>query len=156
MKSLDKLRSCFDNYALLNTTTAKSVVREKADEIEKEIEERCVLLPLDKDGVPIHIGDEMADQEKDRFVVSGLDFSDTYVGVCKIIGIRYGIEYPYQPSKIVHYHKPTVEEVLEEYRVRYYDLVTDMECKNITNEEYVRGIRELATEYAAKLQLKEE
>ena len=40
MKSLDKLRSCFDNYAILNTVTAKKVVRELADEIEKEIEER--------------------------------------------------------------------------------------------------------------------
>lgn len=151
MESLDSLRRCFDNYALLNTTTAKSVVREKADEIEKEIEERCVLLPLDKDGVPIHIGDEMVDQEKDRFVVSGLDFSDTRVGVCKIIGVRYGIEYPYQPSKIIHYHKPTVEEVLEEA----LNKAASLDRK----EDYwpsAADITSIVSEIAPKLQLKEE
>jgi len=48
-----------------------------------------------------------------------------------------------------------VEDVLEDYRVKYYDLVTDMECKNITNEEYVQGIKELNEMFAAKLQLRE-
>lgn len=153
MESLDKLRRCFDNYAILTTEIAKKVVRDLADEIEKEIEERCVLLPLDKDGVPIHIGDKMVDHEKNRFVVSEIDYSASCVCV---FGITSGVGNLYRPSEIVHYHEPTVEEVLEEYRVRYYDLVTDMECKKITNEEYVRGISELATEYAAKLQLKEE
>lgn len=153
MKSLDKLRSCFDNYAILNTVTAKKVVSDLADEIEKEIEERYVELPHDKDGVPIHIGDKMVDDKKERFVVSEIDYSASCVCV---FGITSGVGNLYRPSEIVHYHEPTVEEVLEEYRVRYYDLVTDMECKNITNEEYVRGIRELATEYAAKLQLKEQ
>ena len=38
--------------------------------------------------------------------------------------------------------------------VQYYDLVTDMECKNITNEEYVQGIKELESEFAEKLQLR--
>jgi hypothetical protein len=60
------------------------------------------------------------------------------------------------PERPRHYHAPTVEDVLEEYRVRYYDLVTDMECKNITNDEYVQGIKELASEYAAKLQIRGE
>ena len=50
MKSLDKLRSCFDNHAILNTVTAKKVVRELADEIEKEVGENYFELPTDSNG----------------------------------------------------------------------------------------------------------
>ena len=50
MESLDKLRSCFDNYAILNTVTAKKVVRDLADEIEKEVSENYVGMPTDSNG----------------------------------------------------------------------------------------------------------
>ena len=152
MESLDRVRKAFGMYTNIHTETGVERVDDLFDSVENEVKERYIELPLDANGVPIHVGDEMVGDETDRFVVSELDFTDKRVHVC---GFVDGVRYIYVPSKIVHYHKPAVEELLEEYRVKYYDLVTDMECKNITNEEYVQGIRELAAEYAAKLQLKE-
>lgn len=195
MESLDKLRSCFDNYAILNTVTAKKVVRDLADEIEREVsenyvgmptqggigmeslnrarkafgmytnihtetgvervddlfdaierelKEHYVLLPLDKDGVPIHIGEEMVDDKKDRFVVREIDFTDTCI---RVFATENGIQYIYEPSKIVHYHKNPIEDMLR-------NLVTKARQIDVDGSPMLKenDIRELSD----KLQLKEE
>lgn len=50
MESLDKLRRCFDNYAILTTEIAKKVVRDLADEIEMEVSENYIVVPTDRNG----------------------------------------------------------------------------------------------------------
>jgi hypothetical protein len=146
MKALDRLRRCFDNYAILNTTTAKGVVREKADEIEHELKERYIEMPLDKDGVPIHVGDEMVScgRHRFRFIVSELDFTDAFVHAVGIVG---GAKYFFKPSEIVHYHKNPIEDMLR-------NLVTKARQIDVDGSPMLKesDIRELSD----KLQLKEE
>ena len=57
IKALDKLRMYAHNFAdeILDEYAVKAI----ADEIEREIQERYMLLPVDADGVPIHVGDEL-------------------------------------------------------------------------------------------------
>lgn len=51
MKSVDKLRDC--------TWIGSGKVNEYLDEIEREIAERYMALPVDADGVPIRAGDKL-------------------------------------------------------------------------------------------------
>lgn len=55
----DKLRNVDDNHVSAEYVAERCAidVRRMADEIEREIAERFVELPLDADGVPWHIGD---------------------------------------------------------------------------------------------------
>lgn len=129
------------------------------DAIERELEERYIEGPVDADNVPIKVNDEMESvhRPEEVFIVKRLKYSEKHGwmigGAARDDLSEYGL---YAPFNCHHHKPPTVEDVLEEYRVKYYDLVTDMECKNITNEEYVQGIRELASEFAKRLQLREE
>ena len=115
-----------------------------------------IRLPKDANGEYIHLGDVMEDVPYRRNTIGRAEV------VCMLLnsdGWVVSAKDPrgewVEPTLLTHHHEPTVEDVLEEYRIRYYDLATDMECKNITNEEYAHGISSLNAEYAAKLQLKE-
>jgi hypothetical protein len=107
-----------------------------------------IKLPVDADGVPIHVGDVM-----DGTCPSGKHVNGTVNAIGDGVFWLSNVQFSLKPNYMHHHHEPTVEDVLEEYRVRYYDLVIDMECKNITNDEYVQGIKSLNTEYAKKLRL---
>ena len=76
--TVNKLRELRDEAASKMVDNPKWVCRraeEIADEIEREIAERYMELPLDADGVPIHIGDMLEATEpnakKERFIVAG-------------------------------------------------------------------------------------
>ena len=149
---LDGIKQLHKEIQILNDNNIDTHELERiADAIEREVDSSYVELPKDESGEHIHVGDLLT--------------ADGYAGVHKAIYISYhhdgwvlktdvgAIARPEAYARL--YHKPTVEDVLEDYRVKYYDLVTDMECKNITNEEYVQGIKELNEMFAAKLQLRE-
>lgn len=160
MESLEQLRKDADKCTQMagvedefeTVWITKSALLKDLDAIEREVEERYVELPKDADGEYIHIGDRVEDNER----VARIVLTDGSWEPSVYIEMLPGVLHEHFCNEISHYHAPTVEDVLEEYRIRYYDLVTDMECKNITNEEYVQGIKELASEFAAKLQLKED
>ena len=126
-----------------------------ADAIEREVEEGYIELPKDKNGVPIRLGDRVCSAYGGTYEVARVTRED-YNGTTTWYIEDFSSNYSLGPEDLTHHKPPTVEDVLEDYRVKYYDLVTDMECKNITNEEYVQGINELASEYAAKLQIRGE
>ena len=114
---------------------------------------KYVKLPVDADCVPIRLGDTLHD---DCDYELGSLFEVEYMQLKKegwLLVEKGG--WCHDSKECHHRHKPTVEDVLEEYRVRNFDLVIDMECKNITNDEYVQGINSLNAEYAAKLCLAE-
>jgi hypothetical protein len=148
MKALDELRNCFERFALFNPATAESVLNERADEIEKELKERYIELPLDSDGVPIRIGDKMVDNDNDEFVVIELDFKDTgnqVVGVVESIDeYTYSL---YSPSKIVHCHKNRIEDMLRNIVTKARQI--DVDGSPMLKESDIR-------ELSDKLQLKEE
>ena len=124
-----------------------------ADRIDDALKERYIELPKDVDGEHVHRGDKMKTVDGNVYEVDVLQLSRRKwsVGLESVDDSYFAW---YDSETLRHHHEPTVEDVLEEYRIRYYDLVTDMECKNITNEEYTRGISSLNAEYAAKLQLR--
>ena len=156
MKSLDDLRKLAQDHTRLDSALGndlaqsfyvivpKGVLDYCIDEIQRELEEHYVELPLDKDGVPINIGDEMVScgRHRFRFIVSELDFTDAFVHAVGIVGDG---KYFFKPSEIVHHHKPTVGDVLREFAIA---------CEDAGNAG--DAVNRLISEYAERLQLKEE
>lgn len=98
-----------------------------------------VKLPLDADGVPIHIGDRM------EHIELGYVCEVIAVGVgCFIAWNTHLNRYcQYDITLFRHYHEPTVEDVLREFGDKYCDMVTGSDKES-----------ELFAEYTAKLQLR--
>ena len=63
MESLENLRKNADHITEQaqgnDYARIRNIIKRHADEIEAEIAEKYMLLPVDADGVPIHVGDEM-------------------------------------------------------------------------------------------------
>lgn len=94
-----------------------------------------VKLPVDADGVPIHVGDMM--WQKDRITKRACKaiMGDAYVMLDGIQGAVYA-------KGLTHYHEPTVEDVLRELVAAYMDTPLDD-----SNDG------EFFAEFAAKLRL---
>ena len=61
IKALEKMRElCADVKSMDFASVGCDAVLEIADEIEREIAERYIELPVDVDGVPIHYGDSLS------------------------------------------------------------------------------------------------
>lgn len=152
MKSIDNLREYVLTAPSICSTT-RAVLVGYVDGIEREVDDMWhaltidakpmtdenmaesgwVRLPVDADGVPIHVGDVMAyaDNTKPMEVIALVppavfltEDGPRFADMCR------------------HYHAPTVEDVLREFGKRWDDPA-----------HYAKG--ELVEEYAAKLQLKE-
>jgi hypothetical protein len=142
MESLDRVRKAFGMYTNVYTERGEERVDDLFDSVENEVKERYIELPTDADGFPIHIGDEMVDHEKNRFVVSEIDYSASCVCV---FGIASGVGCLYSPSDIAHHHEPAVEDVLREFTIA---------CEDAGNAG--DAVNRLISEYAERFQLKEE
>ena len=59
IKALDNLRKQLNVCKMHDMKPAIAYIADIADEIQAEIDERFMLLPVDADGVPIHVGDKM-------------------------------------------------------------------------------------------------
>jgi hypothetical protein len=104
MKSIDKLREW----------SCRTDLHEIADEIEAEIAEHYMELPVDADGVPIHVGDEMVDSKTSRTVVAVAPESFMMDGYETGSFYRPGLAKNYR-----HVKPRTLEDVLEDYVVEY-------------------------------------
>ena len=114
-----------------------------ADEIEREVAERYMELPLDADGVPIRVGDVM------EFLAFEIEKPVTRM----VDGIGQGVFFAWCGERVYqqheakryrHYHAPTVEDVLYE-SLKHFGAV----------EERTPEVEEWLHEQAAKLQLRE-
>ena len=126
-----------------------------ADRIDKEhqkairelnsLADATVLLPVDADGVPIHVGDMMERGEARGHVIALMlsNYPKKWGG-----GLHWGIqlEGEHAPTALDaffhHYHEPTVEDVLRECVAAYMSTPLDE-----SNES------DFFAEYAAKLRL---
>jgi hypothetical protein len=105
-----------------------------------------VLLPVDADGVPIHVGDEMEYGRAHGRVIALMlsNYPKKWGGA-----LHWGIQLEGEQAPTAldgffhHYHKPTVEDVLREMLDAWGELPS-----NATNEAII-------AEYAAKLRLAE-
>lgn len=114
------------------------------DEAMEMLEREYVRLPVDADGVPIHVGERVQLIGNDPSTVSHMSLADdgwrVYVKYDGGIGTGSG-----EPKRIRHYHAPTVEDVLTEFA-----------AKLIERGELTNGGAQTIAEYAAKLRLAEE
>lgn len=106
-----------------------------ADEIEREVAERYMELPLDAEGVPIRVGDVMRNGTVTCIRDAGKGW--------EIVLDYWG---SHQPCVLTHYHKPTVEDVLREF------YVLAVRGKEAHAEDVDEGV---LAEYAQRLQLRE-
>lgn len=111
-----------------------------ADEIEQEVSERYMELPLDADGVPIRVGDVLTDGEYKFKVFELAAFGDGSWSIRNEDGNAWAA------CDVTHHHEPTVEDVLREMH-----LEIDRRCERGSID-----YDELFAKYAAKLQLRED
>ena len=110
--------------------------------------ERCgwIRLPVDADGVPIHVGDMMCNTHKDGFMAKRV------TGLCVHSSGRWTVEVDeaklrwHDADKLHHYTPPTVEDVLREFASDIADVLGGDDFRLEDNDE-------LFAEYAAKLRL---
>lgn len=109
LASADKLRG----YMLLDRGDGLSAIidsDEIADEIEREVSERFMELPVDMDGVPIRPGDTV--------VVDGEEI------VVSTVERRCWVDaqgYIYSPKGTSHIKPRTIEDVLREFAAEYHN-----------------------------------
>lgn len=96
-------------------------------------------LPVDADGVPIHVGDVMEWPDGETFEVAGIGGETLFY-----IGNNDECEWTSIDCKR-HHHAPTVEDVLREF--------ADRVCNS--GHQWGLDAADTIAEYAAKLQLKE-
>ena len=138
MKSIDKLREFVDDQFVISGQAYLQGMA-IASSIEAEIERDYMRLPVDADGVPIHVGDEMVDSKTLRTVVAVAPKSFMMAGYENGSFYRPGL------AKNHHHVKPrTLEDVLVdmlEDAVGYSDAHTDVSL--VAVEKYADEIREL-------------
>lgn len=144
-------------YAVADAIDAEEAeIRDFCERVERAAEDREELdlfgqaympLPLDADGVPIRVGDEMQFDNGDTFCVCGINATTLY---CATTDGR--VEWTRAEDK---HHKPTVEDLLEEYRRKYDKLIHEQLNGRIKYAAMEAKIEALTDMYASKLQLKE-
>ena len=110
------------------------------DAIEGEIAERFMELPVDTDGVPIHVGDYLQLEDTHGEVIAL-----TYQGNSNLHWMWQCDTGDWYFTVFAHHTKPrTLEDVLIEYRLKAYNLYADQE---LTGEERVNEFKKLDAEY---------
>ena len=115
-------------------------------------------LPVDADGVPIHVGDVM---EADNGTTFEVEHISLYQWGWRCVGEgtdRSGVTCTAHaiPDGCRHHHAPTVEDVLADVADRAANLTGSYHDGGMNGDEYMESMRALVTEYAAKLMLKED
>ena len=103
------------------------------------IEQRYMPLPLDADGVPIHVGDRLSHANKSEFVVNGITFyHNTWRVVTDLATLDDGFQMRW--AKECRHVKPDpLIELLEEFAYK----VCDTNVDSAEFERYAERIREL-------------
>lgn len=114
--------TCDDMPPSMDCVSLREHVNEILDGIDREVEERYMPLPLDADGVSIHVGDVL-DPPSDcndyvtlqvmRLMYDGYEqewfFDGEAGGFCGLVGEHMDV------AGWTHHHAPTVEDVLREF-----------------------------------------
>lgn len=82
--------------------------RKIADEIEQEIVERYIELPVDADGVPIRLGDVVAAQDEQPFEVRAFQYDALGWFAIERLGSQWNV------NQLHHVNPRTIEDVLGE------------------------------------------
>lgn len=170
MNSIDNLRDYVLTAPSICSTT-RAILVGYIDNIDKEVAEvrdrdyrngmedgemaaerdGWVRLPVDADGVPIHVGDVMDEQlpfggYAAPAPVDTMELSRGAGGYGWMVRLDSESGAFINPKLLRHHHAPIVEDVLAEFAERWHDA---------KRGERTFDYDELIAEYAAKLQLKE-
>ena len=136
--------TCEDMPPSIDSVNLRDHLNGILDAIEAEVADRYVALPLDADGVPIHVGDKVVADDGEVFAVVHLSLYDwgwRANGWCKDEDSgNFDHTISVVCEHLRHHYAPTVEDVLREFAERWDDPT-----------HYAKG--ELVEEYAAKLRL---
>jgi len=113
MKALDELRGWIDSLYTPNSAELKVRGESIADAIEAEIAERYMELPVDADGVPIHVGDKMEYIATDPFMVCAVAPGVIHAWAKTNPGERKTTEV-YPTAQCRHVKPRTIEDVLRD------------------------------------------
>lgn len=106
-------------------------------------------LPVDADGVPIHVGERVQLIGNDPSTVSHMSLAGdgwrVYVKYDGDLGTGSG-----EPSRIRHYHAPTVEDVLREFTRDWCNAAC---TGDMTNAERDAARANVVAEFAARLRM---
>ena len=146
MESIEKLRKLA--HSIIVTGQIERTLDDIADEIEREISERYMLLPVDVDGVPIRVGDLIEyddDGETYRLHARGVYVyhSGRFEGEKCVMNERLGI---WDPSKCRHVKPRTVEDVLHDFWLEWEDHPIDIEW-----DELLMRLKESEAKYADEI-----
>lgn len=151
MKAIDKFRNSLSKLRereIDHVMMPPSSIERNLDEIERELEERFIELPVDADNVPIKVNDEMESvhRPKEVFIVKRLKYSEKHGwmigGAARDDLSEYGL---YAPFNCHHYKPPTVEDVLREFALA---------CEDAGNAG--PEVKRIAEKFAERLQLRGE
>lgn len=152
MDSVDKLRTAARNMAKgrnLENHEECNLFLIIADEIETELAANYYKLPLDADGIPTNVGDEMT--------CHGHVFT-----VCAVAPARIHewattgpgkprMTVSYEPEECTHYHAPTIEDLLRDFAFEMNDNLSMYVCESFDADEREAADRKTIAKYAERL-----
>ncbi len=145
LESTRKLRRFGINN--LSTTELNAI----ADEIQAEVDEQYMKTPVDDDGVPIHIGDQMvcSGAYDGTFTVDGFcyDGDDWYFTCCGSTFVVLGWR---------HATPRTPKDVLNEFYYKMEEAYGRHQRYKTTDDEYRELKEDILEEYASELQMRDE
>lgn len=107
-----------------------------------EVDKRFMALPLDADGVPIHVGDVVAAQDEQPFKVRAFQLDVFGWFAIERLGSQWNV------NQLHHVKLRTLEDIVIEYRLKAYNLYADSE---MSGEERVEEFKTLDAEIAAEI-----
>ena len=149
MESIEKLREYYEQNVIHPHEYLVML-----DEIEREIAERYMELPVDADDEPIRCGDVVDGGMGDSGEVQHIEiWPDGFVVVYEISPGRFT---RYAPDAVRHVKPDPVKELLEEYySKRSDDALDESACSGLHREEAIKCVRRdvaaLIDEYAARI-----
>lgn len=132
LKSIEKYTSHYmtpENYPW---------VADMVRDVEQEIAERYMELPLAADGVPIHIGDKMQYHGGDPFTVCAVAPGVIHTWAAVKLGERK-TTYDYEPIRCTHYKPRTLDDVLTDFAEKWMD-TDDANALLAKYAEEIRGM----------------
>ena len=139
LESIEKMRDYISTNQRMRGW--KDSLSDIADEIEREISEKYMLLPVDADGVPIRVGDEMCCHKHGITSMEVLAVSDVHFWWLGETGV-----YPSIAESFHHVKPDPVKELLEEFSGIWKAAVEVRSGESLRK----RG-EQLVEEYAAKI-----
>ena len=130
------------------SATSHEVLEQAVDELSDE----WVKLPVDADGVPIRIGDELDVGFVARIVITDDEWPPyiyAYKETPNILSQHFC-------NEVSHHHEPTVEDLLREFAEKMNENIGMYMGEAIDADEWRDADRQTIAEYAAKLRLAKE